>query len=283
MPRMFAFWDGGGTLWNSLPLLYESYALVFRDTIPQGTANRVGRELEYESAVCHRLRGLPRYSRAAQFGGALVACRFLRKAESDVERLIDGVLATPKSSQGLAIDLGIDDPTFASWRTSFVKGILAYQSERDPERYPLRLGAESIAKRMSDADIAFALVSNRDVASTRRILLHNNLEVWSESPDHFVTLECAQKEAPEAASALISVVERAGVSSRRVVWIGDSVTDIVAASNIGAVSIGLLGGMSPQADLERVGCKNFASNINNALEIILQLAMKDEELRHASL
>jgi phosphoglycolate phosphatase-like HAD superfamily hydrolase len=275
MPRMLVFWDGGGTLWNSLPLLYRSYAIVFRETIPQGIAERIGYHLEYGPGVCHRLRGLPGYSRPTRFGEALLACRWLAKTEAEIGGLIDNALRSPGTAQILAAKLAVDDATLVEWQSAFVRGILEFQNEKDPEHYPARVGAQSVACRLSDADVAFALVSNRDATSTLRILAKNGLQIWSALPDHFVDLGSVQKEDHGAVSILKGVAERIQVPLNRIAWVGDSVTDVVAALNLGAMPIGLLGGSSPQVDLERAGCQTLAASVDEAVEVVLALAARN--------
>jgi phosphoglycolate phosphatase-like HAD superfamily hydrolase len=90
-----------------------------------------------------------------------------------------------------------------------------------------------------------------------------------------VDLGGVQKEDHGAVSILKGVAERAEVPLNRIVWVGDSVTDVVAALNLGAMPIGLLGGSSPQADLERAGCRTVAASVDHAVEIVLALASRD--------
>jgi phosphoglycolate phosphatase-like HAD superfamily hydrolase len=122
---------------------------------------------------------------------------------------------------------------------------------------------------MQQEGILFRLVSNRDADSTRIIMGRQGMGIWTE-PHHFVDIGPTAKESPQAAEILRRIVVREGADRSRVVFVGDSAVDMVAGANIDAFCVGLLGGMSPQPDLEAAGADTYAECLSDALEQITE-------------
>jgi len=83
-------------------------------------------------------------------------------------------------------------------------------------------------------------------------------------------LGTAAKESPKAAEILQEIVVHVGTDRSRIAFVGDSAVDMVAGTNIDAFCVGLLGGMSPQTDLEAAGADTYAECLPDALEQIAE-------------
>lgn len=272
LPDVIVF-DGGGTLWNSLPKLYDSYTRAFALTISQfaDVANRWQPHFYYSDRTCHRLRGLPGHSRAGNFATALLTWMWLEILEDEAERHMDAFMHfVPDCPEENLVPIKIIDPMFQRWHASFQREIVHYETRIDPPLYPFRSGAPNLASQLLARGIKFILVSNRDRESTRTILGREGMDVWTKE-DHFLDLHETQKEEQAAVADLGAYIEKLGAGLDATIWVGDSVVDMLAARNLQVPAIGLLGGMSSEHDLRLAGAAAIVSELDSLFDALESL------------
>jgi len=248
------FCDGGGTLWNSLPKLYDSYQHAYRWTVSQARSELrlpwLPDNLPYGAEVCHRLRGLPGCTKAGQFTCELIEqLKTLSEAEAE-ERISERVRLIGSGKTPVVSSISQNMP-LVTWCVMFEAIITHYERELDPPFYPLCEGATSLARELAKQGVDFALVSNRDAKSTR-VILRDSMAVWTDEK-HFLNLGTKAKEDVSAVKDVDHWLEDRRIPKGDTLWLGDSVTDMMAAKNCGVRAVGVLGGMSSETDLRHTG------------------------------
>ncbi len=265
--QRLVFFDGGGTLWNSLPLLYDSYSAAFEKA---GIIPRGARGLRYSSRLCHRLRSMPACSGHKAISKILVAWQRNGVSEKMAYTRLDAYLDRWLEA-GAAVSYllnGLEETPSAE--TDAFDTIIADREQRiDPPFYPLCAGADGLSAAFSKREWGFCLVSNRDPSSVSVILAARGLAEWLEEGRHYLNLgEGKPKEADAATPEMKNFLAVQKVSQEHAAWVGDSVTDAIAAQKLGVRMIGLGSGMAPERDLWQAGVDVVVPDLAAAIGVL---------------
>jgi HAD superfamily hydrolase (TIGR01509 family) len=248
--------DGGGTIWDSLPILYRTYQAAYREA-------GLG-ELPLDAATCHRLRGLPSFNREAGFAAALLA---IRTAGNDPAAILAGGDPDTQLREMVARSRAAD-PRF-DLRVAHLESLLLdhLYNRTDDSSYPLCHGAQDSLRQLKERGLRLCLVSNRRRASMLRILQAHSL---ADLFDVVIALEdqSRPKPGPEGPQ---QVLQQLGLPPRECVFVGDSAVDILCGRAMDLCCIGVLSGMADERTLHSVGAYRTIRSLSELPELLDRL------------
>jgi len=240
--------DGGGTIWDNLGILYETYTGAYGET-------GLGK-LPLDAAACHRIRGLASFNSEAGFATALVALK-----NTDISTIF--ACDNPDAEINRLIAEGRrSEPDFDSKVGLLQKLLLDYLYGRvDDGSYPLCPDVGRTLPLLRERGVRLCMVSNRRRASTVRILQANAI---FDMFDMVAALEdqTRPKPSPEGTQ---KVLDWLGFRREECLFVGDSAVDIMSGRAAGLRCIGVLSGMADEQTLRNAGADNVIKSMAELL------------------
>lgn len=235
--RLIIF-DGGGTIWYSMPVLWEHYKSGF---FFLGLISRID-EFPYTLETANELSSLEGYNSRWNISKALVAMFLMninpeqvlnsseptKKIDSLIEKIRSNIRFKQKYEK-LSSKLGF-----------YLEESLCNYNEKF---YPPCKDVVETIKELKRRGYLLAMSSNRRLSSVENILDALNIK------DYFDKIEAPLHDEPEAKS-IESLLRSLSVPRTDAVFVGDSVLDIKAGKKDGLRTIAVLSGMGTLRTLQ---------------------------------
>ncbi|MFI3257210.1 MAG: HAD hydrolase-like protein [Spirochaetales bacterium] len=143
-----------------------------------------------------------------------------------------------------ALTMQDTNPQKADFQTFYEQYVLWYE-QHAVEKTTLYEGTENLLQSLYNRNIALAVVSNKPVAVTERILAHFNMRhffdavIGPESVTHI-------KPHPESLELAVSIIEKKHgitLNKKNVLMVGDSASDIIAGNAFGCKTCAVTAGL----------------------------------------
>ncbi len=259
--------DGGGTIWYSMRVLWEHYKAGF---LYLGLTNSLD-DFPYSLEICNELSSLEGHNSRWNIAKTLIAL-FMSSAdpnnileETEPAFTLNSLINTCKGRIGT----GAQFEHLCAKLGFFLEEALYSYDER---RYPPCEKIIFTLSQLHNDGFRLALLSNRRKTSVEKILralnLHDGLFERIEAPDQH---EPAEKD-------VHSFVRDMKVASDRAVFVGDSAIDIMSARKSGSITtIGVLSGMGTRRTLKRAGADYIIRDAQEVRTIIAELNKNEEK------
>ena len=132
-------------------------------------------------------------------------------------------------------------------------------------------GCTLLLKRLADAGIMTAVLSNKPDEFVKRILTkvfseHSFVEAWGQKPEY--------KRKPDG-EALLAMLEIHGIDKSECLYVGDSDVDVFTAKNAGVAMAGVSWGFRGKDELRTAGAEYVADSAYELGDYILKRAQEE--------
>ena len=248
--------DGGGTIWDSMSVLYDSYIWAFEQL---GLCKR--NEFPYTMKECNALSSLKDFNtehgKARGFlavflsGKSMQSIMEKENPNAELNRLVEEMRAKHEDFDSKAEKLG-------KLLTTYLYEIF------DDTKYPLCKNAKPTLEKLKERSLKIALVSNRRKKSTLRILENHNIH---ELFDVIITWEDQKNPKPHP-EGVMKAMQLFHVQPENCVFVGDSAVDIISAREAGVRCVGVLTGMATREILEKMGADHIINDLSELFEVL---------------
>lgn len=259
--------DGGGTIWYSMPVLWEHYQAAFSYfglMQPQEFADKFP-----EKEVTH-ISSLRTFNSRRNIPKALLAMYFNSVSPRDILNQIDKGNNPEEHINNLIRKSWVSCSRFAFEKLSDQMGKFLIEAlyNYDDTKYPLCDGVKEGLQCLCEREYTVTMISNRQFDSVMTIL--RNLGVVQ----YFNHVEAPRGTSEPTTKPINRIIERYGIEETelwKAAFIGDSNLDIASAHEFKLLSIAVLTGMGNKTVLR----------LENPVEIVKDLVEAAEYLDKA--
>ncbi len=255
-PKAIIF-DGGGTIWDSMAVLYDSYIWAFEQL---GLCKRA--EFPYTMRECNALSSLrdfnTEHGKAKGFLAVFLSGKSMKSIlnkedpNAELNQLVEEIRAKHDDFDSKAEMLG-------DLLAQYLYEIF------DDTKYPLCKNVKNTLEKLKNTNnLKIALVSNRRKGSTLRILESHNLREFF---DVIITWEDQKNPKPHP-EGVLKAMELLNVQPEDCIFVGDSAVDIISAREAGVRCVGVLTGMATRDILEKSGANYIINDMSELFEIL---------------
>ncbi len=248
--------DGGGTVWDSMRVLYSSYLWAF-DELGIGRKN-----FPLSMKHANMLSALKDFNTEHGKAKGFLALYLLKKSAKDFltahdpnEKLLEFV----EEARNKFPDFDELSEKLGNLLDKYLYEIF------DDTKYPLCPGAKEALKIFKEElNLKIALVSNRKRFSTLRILRTHGIERYF---DLILAKEDQPKPKPSP-EGVIKAMEHFSAKPEESVFVGDSAVDIISAKLARVKCIGVLTGMGDEELLRKAGAGVIVNTLLEVAEVL---------------
>ncbi|PJE70689.1 MAG: hypothetical protein COU99_10740, partial [Sulfurimonas sp. CG10_big_fil_rev_8_21_14_0_10_36_24] len=233
--------DGGGTIWDSMKILHDSYKWAFeqlelcnKETFP------------YILEDCNKLCSLKDFNTEKGKSKGFIAL-FLTKIDIKV------ILYSEDPNEKLiniVKDTEIRYKDFLQLSESMEKLLTKYLYEIfDDTKYPLCNSVVEALESLNQSGLLLAMVSNRRKDSTMKILNSHKLDNLFKC---IITWEDQTRPKPSP-EGIEKAMQKLNLKKEETIFVGDSSVDILSGKSAGLKTIGVLSGMGDYDILKKSG------------------------------
>lgn len=257
--------DGGGTIWYSMDVLWEHYKAGF---FYFGLTRKLD-GFPYSLQTSNELASLPRYNSRRNMAKGLVA---LFKSGKNPEEVLSST--DPSRQLDLLVDACTKGPHVGSdfERTCASLGLFLEEAlyNYDERRYPACRNVLEALRQLRARGLRLTLLSNRRKASVEKILHALNLY------DLFETIE-APEYSERATKNVTSALKTLDLPPEKAVFVGDSTIDISSAKQCGVTTVGVLSGFGTLRTLRRAGADYILEDAGELIDKVISKLNIDME------
>ena len=248
--------DGGGTIWDSMRVLYESYLWAFDEL---GISREKFPLSMKQANMLSALKDFNTEHGKAKGFLALYLLGYKAKDFLETQDPNEKLLQIVEKARTKFPDFDELSKKLGDLLDKYLYEIF------DDSRYPLCKNAKQALKVFKEElNLKISLVSNRKRASTLRILQSHDILKYF---DLILAKEDQPKPKPSA-DGVVKAMSHFSVKSDESIFIGDSAVDIISAKLAKVNCIGVLTGMGDEELLRKAGAKIVVKTLLDTAEIL---------------
>ena len=248
--------DGGGTIWYSMDVLWEHYKAGF---FYLGLTSKLD-EFPYSLENCNELASLEKFNSRWNIAKALVALFFTKK---DPDKILSS--SDPDSEMTSIVQSCRENPLTGTRFEKLCAKLGFFLEEAlynyDESCYPACKNVPETLRQLHDKGFYLALLSNRRISSVEKILCALGIK------ELFAKVEAPILDEPEI-KTIDPILKFFNVAKNESIFIGDSALDINSGKRFGLITVGVLSGMGTVRVLTKAKADYIISDIQGLHEII---------------
>ncbi|HCJ66919.1 MAG TPA: hypothetical protein DHV62_06230 [Elusimicrobia bacterium] len=248
--------DGGGTIWYSMDVLWEHYKAGF---FYLGLTHRLD-EFPYSLRISNELASLEKYNSRWNIAKALIALFHTKTDPKKILHSSNPSSALDKIIKKISRDNSKYEKLCAKLGFFLEESLYNY----DESRYPPCKNIPETLHQLRKKGFHLALLSNRRISSVEKILKALQLESL------FEKIQAPPYDEPETKD-VNPLLRYFNVTKKEVVFVGDSALDIKSGKSKGLITIGVLSGMGTLHTLKRAQADYIISDIREIQKIIRRI------------